>query len=523
MEAINENSVNEFKDLFSGGTHAYGRSDGHSRTIKEDLTFDDYEKHLRGEISLGVIPIRKSGFCNFGAIDLDTQVNFEDVEGAIKNQNLPLLACRSKSGGAHLYTFFGGMGIQARDLRFLLGDFLQKLNLEGIERKYSSKDEVEIFPKQNQLNELEGKGNWINLPYYNLYSETEQCNRLAFSGGKYLDLEGFVLAAQEVRKLNDKLDLIPKFDENDAPPCMKPYLDRDEKVPGGHQQNYIHQASIYFKKKDDNIDVETLTQLLQNEGAQALSTPEYREGYFRSRAKAQITKEVNYSCGSLPYCNKAICKQLVCGIDARKTLKEDSVDGIYIGQLTKILTDPPSYSLFVNDREISLSDAELCDHGKFRVKAMNSINYLFQKRKENDWTDFLNEKFTKVELVDAPDDAGEVGSTRAALKEFATTAVNMKYGSDKEVYSFFKNGRAVSKDISGESYVIFKGSGFDRYCKDNKYNIGTKGQWAIARRAGFESKTVSIDGHKENCWCIETAKLNVRVEPIKDNLIRGIM
>jgi len=88
---------------------------------------------------------------------------------------------------------------------------------------------------------------------------------------------------------------------------------------------------------------------------------------------------------------------------------------------------------------------------------MNSINYLFQKRKENDWTDFLNEKFTKVELVDAPDDAGEVGSTRAALKEFATTAVNMKYGSDKEVYSFFKNGRAVSKDISGESYVIFKG------------------------------------------------------------------
>ena len=69
--------------LFAGfasahGTHGEPVQDGlkwaiktTARTVREPVTKQLWEKHLRGEISLGVIPIREDGTCSWGSIDVD--------------------------------------------------------------------------------------------------------------------------------------------------------------------------------------------------------------------------------------------------------------------------------------------------------------------------------------------------------------------------------------------------------------------------------------------------------------------
>ena len=64
--------MEQFINLFSGLTRAYGLWDGKKQTtVKAQLTPKHYEDHLAGKISLGVIPIAEDSKCKFGAIDID--------------------------------------------------------------------------------------------------------------------------------------------------------------------------------------------------------------------------------------------------------------------------------------------------------------------------------------------------------------------------------------------------------------------------------------------------------------------
>jgi hypothetical protein len=65
-----------------------------------------WEKHLCGEIGLGIIAEDEAGNCKFGGIDADEyDIDIVALASRIEKQKLPLVTCRSKSGGAHLYLF----------------------------------------------------------------------------------------------------------------------------------------------------------------------------------------------------------------------------------------------------------------------------------------------------------------------------------------------------------------------------------------------------------------------------------
>ena len=107
--------------LFSGYEHAYGqykvfnksaegKLSGRALTISEPPTIKNYQDHLNGEdYILGIIMLKSDNTCSFGAIDIDIKgaitlnEKLEDLEKRIKDT--PLVLCRSKSGGAHLYLF----------------------------------------------------------------------------------------------------------------------------------------------------------------------------------------------------------------------------------------------------------------------------------------------------------------------------------------------------------------------------------------------------------------------------------
>ena len=163
MEDIKE----KFKLIFSGLKRAYGQTkskskneigklEGKSWIVAEPITEIQWDTHLAGkEPSLGIIPINEKNECTWGAIDIDTYDGFDHKEliKKIVGSKLPLIVCRSKSGGAHIFLFVSEP-VSAKDMQVKLKEIAVFLN-------YGSS---EIFPKQIQLN-TRGTGNFLNLPY----------------------------------------------------------------------------------------------------------------------------------------------------------------------------------------------------------------------------------------------------------------------------------------------------------------------------------------------------------------------
>jgi hypothetical protein len=155
-----------FDKLFNGSDRAHGiytlpknkkgKQKGTAKTIKEPATKELYDKHIAGEIGLGIVPIDSDSNCHFAAIDIDTyDINLHELENDVNNFKLPLVVCSTKSGGAHLYLFLKEP-IPAEIINPAMALWANRLGFPN----------VEIFPKQKKLkkNEL---GNWINLPYFN--------------------------------------------------------------------------------------------------------------------------------------------------------------------------------------------------------------------------------------------------------------------------------------------------------------------------------------------------------------------
>ena len=104
--------VDKFSEIFAGNTDGYGLyvNGGHI-FVKKLVTKELYRKHLDGEHSLGIVPIRADNKCKFGCLDLDDHkkngkkikdFDYKELLEKIKFLKLPLIVCRSKSGGFRL-------------------------------------------------------------------------------------------------------------------------------------------------------------------------------------------------------------------------------------------------------------------------------------------------------------------------------------------------------------------------------------------------------------------------------------
>ena len=110
--------MEKFKQIFSGLTIAYGQyqpgdrgENGNNKA--KPLLFVKTSPTNFGPIilkeegpALGIIPITENNDCRWGCIDID-EYNFDHASliKSIRNHNYPLIVCRSKSGGAHVFLF----------------------------------------------------------------------------------------------------------------------------------------------------------------------------------------------------------------------------------------------------------------------------------------------------------------------------------------------------------------------------------------------------------------------------------
>ena len=110
--------MERFKSIFEGldvaygqhqseGKRADGKQEGKSYIVKNLVTDKLWEDHLKGKgPSLGIIPIMADNTARWGCIDIDTYpIDYRKIILTIRKLKLPLIPCRSKSGGLHIFLF----------------------------------------------------------------------------------------------------------------------------------------------------------------------------------------------------------------------------------------------------------------------------------------------------------------------------------------------------------------------------------------------------------------------------------
>ena len=201
-----------FNDLFKGSDIAHGtyvvkssrssdgKKQGQAKVIREPTTLDMWEEHLRGGTGLGIIPIRSDNLCQWGAIDIDEyDVSHKELVTTLRENNIPAVVGRTKSGGAHVWVFLSEL-VEAEEIQRRMTELSAALGYSG----------SEIFPKQTTILIDRGDtGNFLNMPYHGGDNST----RYAFDdNGDALETEafleyasGFVMTPTKFRKLKHEL------------------------------------------------------------------------------------------------------------------------------------------------------------------------------------------------------------------------------------------------------------------------------------------------------------------------------
>ncbi len=413
---------NDFATLFAGSKDCYGvhipakgvkkgeKAKGKSFTKTEPLADVNYLKHLHGEISLGIVPINREGFVSFAAIDVD-EYPLDPVKylTMLHKAKLPLIGCRSKSGGLHLYCFFNPP-VKAATAISLMDNVRELLGLPK---------DTEVFPKQTALSES-GGGNWINLPYY----DADNTQRYAYSvDGKELPLSVFIANTMALRTtpkaLKAALDSAPLAE---APPCLQKLF-----LAGGAKEGsrtvYMLNCGIYLKARFGDAFAENL-HLLNNNTLDPLDYVRLDTTVVASLNK----KDYHYACSSpllKEYCVKDVCGTRKYGVGGQ------FVSDFEFGQLKRYRgDDDDEYYLWeVNGESFVLYGIkDLMGQDRFRALCGSKLNKIPNKLKETVWIKLVNNALANVLEVDDgigtgmsdkehwQDKVGEFLSTRRAIR-----------------------------------------------------------------------------------------------------------
>ena len=242
-----EKLAEQFSQLFKGSERAHGlfeiktnRSDGKKQgkavTIKTSgPSIELWVKHLDGQYGLGVIPITDDNQCYWGCIDVDVYpLDIKEIVENINKQKLPLVVCRSKSGGAHIFLFVAEP-VEAGDMQDKLREVAAGLGFGGLE----------IFPKQRQVLADRGDiGSWLNMPYFGGVDSM----RYGFSSkGEALSMDEFLVYAVS-KQLSSGEELfkieVPTVvdDLEHGPPCLKILLKQG--FPEGTRNNGLFNIAV---------------------------------------------------------------------------------------------------------------------------------------------------------------------------------------------------------------------------------------------------------------------------------------
>ncbi len=459
---------------------------GSAQTFKETPTPELWELHLDGKQGVAIIPIRDDQTVVFGAADIDQYKGLDHKKTAAKilEWDLPLMVCKSKSGGAHLYLFCRE-AIPAELVRNKLMEWTIQLGFSG----------VEIFPKQTRLASLNDIGSWINMPYFGARVAK---GKLKGQGIRHCTWDGKALTAVEFLDIADRLAVdiaslqkisVPTGDEkgllHDGPPCLQTLMSRGGISKGG-RNNGLFNLAVYLRKRYGEGEWESHL----DEYNQAIVSPALGHREVGSVVKSVNRKAYEYKCNDQPICD--VCNRQICLSREHGIGTSDGDPGVVFGQLLKIETDPVTWIWDVDGARIELTTAELKDQGRFHTRAIEELNKWPARIKPNKWAELVRGFLEMCEVLDVPEDARPEGQMWFYLEQYCTQQARARN----------KEELLQKKPWTDDGRVYFSGPAFHQYVTKQGLRINTRTLWVWLRDGGAKNDFLNIKGRGINVWSV---------------------
>ena len=475
-------------DLFQGLDRAHGRAvvdskvdprkgkrNAKSWTVLEPVTLELWEKHLAGEYGMGIIPITDDATAQWGAIDVDKyDMELNDLAAKIEELRLPMVVCRTKSGGAHVFLFLTEPA-SAQLVRSKLTDVAVAIGYPG----------VEVFPKQVALAHERDVGSWLNMPYFNSGEST----RYAIVDGRSLTIKEFLDRAESRRITPDqllKLDPPVQSEFHDGPPCLQQLSTHG--FPDGTRNNSLFNLGVYARLKWSD-DWERKVEEYNHE----YMDPPLNSGEVQATIKSLKRKAYRYRCDEPPICNacnRGLCLGRKFGVAGGG---DDEPHDVQLGNLTKYTTDPPLYVLDVDGHRLEMTTEDLLDHARFRKRCFEHLNKLPPRRKAATWDKVVQSMMANLEEIEAPADASPDGRVWQLLEDWCT-----QYGSAKT-----REELLMGKPWTEEGFTYFRSADFQRFL-DHQGLRDIKGRrlWSILRKHGARHGEMNVSGRFVRYWSV---------------------
>jgi len=493
---MTKKSLLRFVKLFTGLQRAYGiytettfnkkkkKIEGYGNTVSDRLSKVQYENHLTGLHSLGVVPITDNAKCSFAVIDIDKyNLNYTNVEKRIAD--IPCVLCRSKSGGLHVYFFFK-KPIDAAKVR-------KKLKQIAVSIGFPT---AEIFPKQSRLGSPEdptSKGSWINLPYQN----SENTTRYAIVNNEQLTLDQFLnYAEHNVISQTEFLKLEVKSKEHflDGPYCLQmlSYEPLEE-----YRNNYMFNVGIYCKAKYGDNWIDEVVKLNNELCGPPIKSTELRQSVISSLSRAQY----KYLCEQEPLASN--CKKEECLLREFGVSSSEPVP-LKIHSLTRLDVIPPKWFLSIEDQRVEITTDVLLSQNSFRKMCVEKLLCLPPKIKPTDWDGLIRKVLEETEIVDVPYDATPAGQIEGYIENYLSTR---PYAQRREEIAF-------GKPWIEDGYVYFRSQEFIKYLQQQKVNMSVNELWTILHGLNAKQKQIKIQYRNYRLWGVP----EINTEPIEINV-----
>ena len=425
-----------------------GKHKGKAASINKPLTVENYSDHLTGARGLGIIPINASSMSRFGAIDIDIYpLDIAELNQKIIKLNLPLILCRTKSGGAHLYVFLKDWAPS--------GLVQKKLREMAVCLGYGT---CEIYPRQSQLLAERGDaGNWINLPYFDCHKTFRYA--LDPIKNKALPIEAFIKTVFEKQITQVELHNL-SFKAPEAlpggPPCLQTLCLQG--FPDGTRNNGLMNLGVYAQKAyGDEWEGK-----LEGYNTAYMKPPRPTDEVL-GVIKSLKRKTYQYTCKAQPiqsFCNASVCRTCVHGVGGAELGMPK------FGTLTKLNTVPAIWFLDVELPDgigrLELSTDELQQPLLFQKRSMEMLNLMPVVHKREIWNGIVQKLLQDVNIVEISFEATPAGQLMRHLEVFLI---------DRRVEARTCDELLLGKPWINNGEIHFRLADFIDYLQMKKFNL----------------------------------------------------
>jgi hypothetical protein len=471
-------------DVFEGSDAGYlvtvvgdkgkkGKTEADYRTRHGQVTEALIQDHLDGKKGVGIVPIKKD-VCKFGVIDIDDYgLDHAILQKNIQRLKMPLVHCRSKSGGAHLYLFFNDWESCAV-VRDLLEELRAALGYSG---------SGDLFPAQDSVNQEENQiGNGINIPYFN----AELPTRYAYGPNMdALEVEEFLDSAEKSRVSLASFQELDFAGEkqlfSDGPICLQ--LIAAEGSITESRNICMFNIGVYclMKWPDDwEHHMEEYNRTLcdpplpASEIVALQSSLKKKSGYF-------------YQCTVCPlkdFCNKAKCKMQKFGIGS------GGEDYATISGITIMLSEPRLYFMSVDGKNLTLKTEDLQNPHLWQKACMEQLDIMPPKPKNADWQQLINSMLSTATKQEVSKELTWSGKFENLLRQYCTSYVRAV--APEEVL--------LGKPWTDNGKTMFKIDALEKYLRNNDFTRYDTGQIQdrIQKLNGESKCQGHLNYHKED-------------------------